>query len=47
MLHFLFATYFKYADKGVEMGVQLEGMSEAQISKVLEDLVKAGAGLKA
>lgn len=28
---------------GVERGVRLEGLSEAQISKALEDLVKAGA----
>ncbi|XP_062096881.1 NADH dehydrogenase [ubiquinone] 1 alpha subcomplex subunit 2 [Humulus lupulus] len=35
-------------DMGVERGVRLEGLSEAQISKALEDLVKAGAaGTKA
>lgn len=31
---------------GVEKGVQLEGMSEGQILKALEDLVKAGAPVK-
>ncbi|XP_019159754.1 PREDICTED: NADH dehydrogenase [ubiquinone] 1 alpha subcomplex subunit 2 [Ipomoea nil] len=30
-------------DMGVERGFQLEGFSEQQISKALEDLVKAGA----
>ncbi|XP_050236656.1 NADH dehydrogenase [ubiquinone] 1 alpha subcomplex subunit 2-like [Mercurialis annua] len=34
-------------DMGVERGIRLEGLSEAQISKALEDLVKAGASLKA
>ncbi|KAJ0049191.1 NADH dehydrogenase [ubiquinone] 1 alpha subcomplex subunit 2-like [Pistacia vera] len=34
-------------DFGVEKGIRLEGLSEAQISKVLEDLVKAGEALKA
>ncbi|XP_050222970.1 NADH dehydrogenase [ubiquinone] 1 alpha subcomplex subunit 2 [Mercurialis annua] len=34
-------------DMGVERGIRLEGLSEAQISKALEDLVKAGAALKA
>ncbi|XP_015901253.2 NADH dehydrogenase [ubiquinone] 1 alpha subcomplex subunit 2 [Ziziphus jujuba] len=34
-------------DMGVERGVRLEGLSEAQISKALEDLVKVGASLKA
>lgn len=33
-------------DMGVEKGVQLEGMSEGQILKALEDLVKAGAPVK-
>ncbi|PON94151.1 NADH dehydrogenase [ubiquinone] (complex I), alpha subcomplex, subunit [Trema orientale] len=30
-------------DLGVERGIRLEGLSEAQITKALEDLVKAGA----
>ena len=34
-------------DMGVERGVWLEGMSEEQISKALEELVKVGASLKA
>ncbi|KAJ0106448.1 hypothetical protein Patl1_19278 [Pistacia atlantica] len=34
-------------DFGVEKGIRLEGLSEVQISKVLEDLVKAGEALKA
>ncbi|KAK3001451.1 hypothetical protein RJ639_020456 [Escallonia herrerae] len=34
-------------DRGLERGVRLEGMSEAQISKALEELVKVGASLKA
>lgn len=34
-------------DFGVEKGIRLEGLSEAQISKALEDLVKAGEALKA
>ncbi|XP_031261662.1 NADH dehydrogenase [ubiquinone] 1 alpha subcomplex subunit 2-like [Pistacia vera] len=34
-------------DFGVEKGIRLEGLSEAQITKVLEDLVKAGEALKA
>ncbi|KAJ7004492.1 LOW QUALITY PROTEIN: NADH dehydrogenase [Populus alba x Populus x berolinensis] len=33
-------------DFGVERGVRLEGLSEAQISKALEELGKAGASLK-
>ncbi|CAI9108044.1 OLC1v1007555C1 [Oldenlandia corymbosa var. corymbosa] len=33
-------------DMGVERGIRLEGMSEAQISKALEDLVKVGEALK-
>ena len=32
---------------GVERGIRLEGLSEAQIVKALEDLVKVGASLKA
>lgn len=36
-----------YTDFGVEKGIRLEGLSEAQISKALEDLVKAGEALKA
>jgi NADH dehydrogenase (ubiquinone) 1 alpha subcomplex subunit 2 len=35
-----------YADFGVERGVRLEGLSEAQISKALEELGKVGASLK-
>ncbi|XP_021756243.1 NADH dehydrogenase [ubiquinone] 1 alpha subcomplex subunit 2-like [Chenopodium quinoa] len=34
-------------DFGVEKGVRLDGMNEGQISKALEDLVKAGEALKA
>lgn len=34
-------------DMGVEKGIRLEGLSETQISKALEDLVKAGASMKA
>ncbi|KAJ8773499.1 hypothetical protein K2173_005745 [Erythroxylum novogranatense] len=34
-------------DMGVERGIKLNGLSEAQISKALEDLVKVGAALKA
>ncbi|KAH7548463.1 hypothetical protein JRO89_XS14G0138100 [Xanthoceras sorbifolium] len=34
-------------DMGVEKGIRLEGLSEAQISRALEDLVKAGEALKA
>ncbi|EXB81100.1 hypothetical protein L484_014032 [Morus notabilis] len=33
-------------DLGVERGIRLEGLSEAQISKALEDLVKVGEALK-
>ncbi|KAK9749277.1 hypothetical protein RND81_02G114700 [Saponaria officinalis] len=34
-------------DFGVERGVRLDGMNEGQISKAIEDLVKAGEALKA
>ncbi|KAG2702916.1 hypothetical protein I3843_06G106400 [Carya illinoinensis] len=34
-------------DMGVERGIRLEGLNEAQILKALEDLVKVGASLKA
>ncbi|EEF50162.1 NADH dehydrogenase [ubiquinone] 1 alpha subcomplex subunit 2 [Ricinus communis] len=34
-------------DMGVERGIRLEGLSEVQISKALEDLVKVGTALKA
>jgi len=34
------------ADFGVEKGIRLDGMNEAEILKALEDLVKAGAALK-
>ncbi|KAG5032069.1 hypothetical protein AAZX31_06G177400 [Glycine max] len=34
-------------DLGVEKGIKLEGLSEAQIFKALEDLSKAGQSLKA
>ncbi|PSS17719.1 NADH dehydrogenase [ubiquinone] 1 alpha subcomplex subunit like [Actinidia chinensis var. chinensis] len=34
-------------DMGVERGIRLEGMTEPQILKALEDLVKVGAALKA
>ncbi|KAL3599325.1 hypothetical protein D5086_007243 [Populus alba] len=40
------AIFDFYADFGVERGVRLEGLSEAQISKALEELGKAGASLK-
>lgn len=43
----LFITFGYHVDMGVERGVRLEGLSEAQISKALEDLVKVGASLKA
>ncbi|XP_052190317.1 NADH dehydrogenase [ubiquinone] 1 alpha subcomplex subunit 2 [Diospyros lotus] len=33
-------------DMGVERGIRLEGMTEAQILKALEDLGKVGAALK-
>ncbi|OIT33442.1 PREDICTED: NADH dehydrogenase [ubiquinone] 1 alpha subcomplex subunit 2-like [Nicotiana attenuata] len=33
-------------DLGVERGIRLEGLTEEQISKALEDLVKVGASLK-
>ena len=33
-------------DMGVERGIQLEGLTEEQISKAIEDLVKLGATLK-
>ncbi|KAH8512715.1 hypothetical protein H0E87_006129 [Populus deltoides] len=35
-----------FVDFGVERGVRLEGLSEAQISKALEELGKVGASLK-
>ncbi|XP_059635665.1 NADH dehydrogenase [ubiquinone] 1 alpha subcomplex subunit 2 [Cornus florida] len=34
-------------DMGVERGIRLEGLTEAQILKALQDLVKVGAALKA
>ncbi|XAR69978.1 hypothetical protein NMG60_11001776 [Bertholletia excelsa] len=34
-------------DMGVERGIHLEGMSETQILKALEDLVKVGGSPKA
>ncbi|MBA0873875.1 hypothetical protein Goshw_008575, partial [Gossypium schwendimanii] len=34
-------------DMGVEKGIRLEGLSEPQILKALEDLAKAGASTKA
>ena len=34
---------FDLADMGIERVARLEGLSEAQISKALEDLVKVGA----
>ncbi|KAI4356368.1 hypothetical protein L6164_000397 [Bauhinia variegata] len=34
-------------DFGVEKGIPLDGLTETQISKALEDLVKAGESLKA
>ncbi|KAH0663340.1 hypothetical protein KY290_030326 [Solanum tuberosum] len=33
-------------DLGVERGIRLEGLTEEQISKALEDLGKVGASLK-
>ncbi|KAA8532259.1 hypothetical protein F0562_032292 [Nyssa sinensis] len=34
-------------DMGVERGIRLEGLTEVQISKAVEELVKVGATLKA
>ncbi|XP_042489384.1 NADH dehydrogenase [ubiquinone] 1 alpha subcomplex subunit 2 [Macadamia integrifolia] len=34
-------------DMGVERGIPLEGLTEAQINKALQDLVQLGASLKA
>ena len=34
---------FDLTDMGIERVARLEGLSEAQISKALEDLVKVGA----
>ncbi|KAK9271201.1 hypothetical protein L1049_026791 [Liquidambar formosana] len=34
-------------DMGVERGIRLEGLTEAQIAKALQELVKVGAALKA
>ncbi|CAK8531566.1 unnamed protein product [Lathyrus sativus] len=34
-------------DLGVEKGIKLQGMTEPQILKALEDLVKAGQSVKA
>lgn len=39
--------FFFGTDMGVERCVRLDGLTEAQISKKLEELVKAGAALKA
>lgn len=39
-------TFNLLTDMGVERGIRLEGMTEAQILKSLEDLVKVGAALK-
>ncbi|XP_076916881.1 NADH dehydrogenase [ubiquinone] 1 alpha subcomplex subunit 2-like [Bidens hawaiensis] len=33
-------------DMGVERGIRLDGMTETQISKALENLVKAGSSLR-
>merc|ERR1712034_102445 len=33
-------------DMGVERGIRLEGLTEEQISKAVEELVKVGASLK-
>ncbi|KAL9463479.1 hypothetical protein AB3S75_001313 [Citrus x aurantiifolia] len=33
-------------DMGVEKGIGLDGLNEAQIAKALEDLVRAGEALK-
>lgn len=35
-----------YTDMGVERGIHLEGLTEEQISKAVEDLAKLGAALK-
>ncbi|KAF9625389.1 hypothetical protein IFM89_022212 [Coptis chinensis] len=34
-------------DRGVERGVHLEGLTEAQITNVLKELAEAGADIKA
>ena len=41
------ALFDLLTDMGVERGIRLEGMTEPQILKALEDLVKVGAALKA
>lgn len=39
-------TFHIYTDMGVEKGIGLDGLNEAQIAKALEDLVRAGEALK-
>lgn len=50
-LDFMLPSFWSYVFLGTDMGVErcvhLDGLTEAQISKKLEELVKAGAALKA
>ena len=50
-LDFMLPSFWSYVflgtDMGVERCVRLDGLTEAQITKKLEELVKAGAALKA
>ena len=46
-MHPLICDWACGADMGVERCVNLDGMSETQILKSLEDLVKAGGATKA
>ena len=41
--HLIYVLFNMGTDMGVEKGVRLEGLSEAQISKALEDLVSVKA----
>lgn len=45
--YLILCTSDSETDLGVERGVRLEGLTEKQISKALEDLVKVGESLKA
>lgn len=46
LYYLIFLTFDCWTDMGVERGIRLEGLSEAQISKALEDLLKVGEALK-
>lgn len=46
-ISFFYLPCVYHTDMGVERSVRLEGLSEAQILKALEDLGKVGASLKA